>query len=216
MPHPHWVPHVARKPITEVGGKKIGEVDMFDLLVESLRQRPDYIIVGEVRGKEAYVLFQQMATGHAGMATIHADTIEKLMDRLTTPPLELPGSLIEVLDCVIFISRIKRINAYIRRIMEIDEIVRFDKKHDAPVINTVFRWDASMDSFVSINKSISLKKIAEQFGYSEKEIYSDIATKINILNWAAEKNYSNYKIFSYIIKMYYLNRERLVELIEGG
>jgi len=215
LPHPHWVPHVARKPITEVGGKKIGEVDMFDLLVESLRQRPDYIIVGEVRGKEAYVLFQQMATGHAGMATIHADTIEKLMDRLTTPPIELPGSLIEVLDCVIFPSRIKRRNSYIRRVMEVDEIVGFDKKHETPIVNTIFQWDASLDIFVAKSKSIVLKKIANQFGYSEREIYSDIATKIKILKWTVEKNYTNYKIFSHVIKMYYLNRERLLELVEG-
>ena len=216
LPHPHWVPHVARKPITEIGGKKIGEVDMFDLLVESLRQRPDYIIVGEVRGKEAYVLFQEMATGHAGMATIHADTIEKLMDRLTTPPIELPGSLIEILDCVIFLSRIKRRNTYIRRVTEIEEIAGFDKKHEVPVINTVFEWDASADIFVVRNKSIALKKIADQLGYSESEIYSDIATKIKILNWAVEKNYTNYKIFSSMIRMYYLNKERLLQLIEGG
>lgn len=215
LPHPHWVPHVARKPITEFGGKKIGEVDMFDLLVESLRQRPDYIIVGEVRGKEAYVLFQEMATGHAGMATIHADTIEKLIDRLTTPPISLPAGLIEILDCVVFLSRIKRKNSYIRRVTEIDEIAGFDKKHEVPVINTVFEWDASADIFLAKNKSIKLKRIANQFGYSEEEIYSDIATKVKILDWAVEKNYTNYKIFSYMIRMYYLNKERLLELVEG-
>ncbi len=215
LPHPHWVPHVARKPITEFGGKKIGEVDMFDLLVESLRQRPDYIIVGEVRGKEAYVLFQEMATGHAGIATIHADTIEKLIDRLTTPPIALPGSLIEILDSVLFLSRIKRRNSYIRRVTGIHEIAGYDKKHEAPVINTLFEWDAMRDIFVAKSKSVALKKIAAQLGYSEEEIHSDIATKIKILDWAVEKNYTHYKIFSYMIKMYYLNKERLLQIIEG-
>lgn len=216
LPHPHWVPHVARKPIAELSGKKIGEVDMFDLLKESLRQRPDYIIVGEVRGREAYILFQEMATGHAGMSTIHADSVEKLMDRLTTPPISLPPSLIEVLDSIVFISRIKRRNTYIRRVTEVDEVAGFDKKHETPIINTVFEWDALKDVFIPKNKSFSLKIIAKQLGFSEDEIYSSIASKIKILNWAAEKNYSNYKIFSYIVRMYYLDRERLLRLVEGG
>ena len=206
---------MARKPITELGGKKIGEVDMFDLLVESLRQRPDYIVVGEVRGREAYVLFQEMATGHAGMATIHADTIEKLIDRLTTPPIALPAGLIEILDCVVFLSRIKRRNSYVRRVVEIDEIVGFDKKHEVPVINTVFEWDAIKDVFVDKNKSVVLKKISKQLGYSEEEIYKNIFTKMKILDWAFEKNYENYKVFSRIIKMYYSNKNRLLQIIEG-
>ena len=95
LPHTHWVPSVARLPMSEMGGKKIGEVDLFDLLKESLRQRPDYLIVGEVRGKEAYVLFQQIATGHSSLSTIHADSMERLVDRLTTPPISLPANLIE-------------------------------------------------------------------------------------------------------------------------
>src|SRR3989338_7955806 len=79
LPLPHWVPHVARSAISVKG--KTGEVTLFDLLKSSLRQRPDYIIVGEVRGKEAFVLFQQIATGHSGLATIHAASISQLIDR---------------------------------------------------------------------------------------------------------------------------------------
>ena len=107
LPHPHWVPHVARVPISTEEGKRKGEVDLFDLLKESLRQRPDYVIVGEVRGKEAYVLFQQMAMGHPSLATIHADTLEKLTNRLITPPISLPPSLLESLDLIIFLTKMK-------------------------------------------------------------------------------------------------------------
>ncbi len=213
LPHPHWVPHVARKPIAEIGGKKLGEVDMLDLVVESLRQRPDYIIVGEVRGKEAYVLFQEMATGHAGLATIHADTVEKLLDRLTTPPISLPESLIEVLDSIVFLSRIKRGRSYIRRVTGIHEVVGYDKVKEVPVINTVFEWDAKTDTFVSKSKSVTLKLISEQVGLSEREIYGDISKKMKVLKWAAEKNYTSYKIFSYIMRLYYTQRERLFDLI---
>ncbi len=213
LPHPHWVPHVARKPIAEIGGKKLGEVDMFDLVVESLRQRPDYIIVGEVRGKEAYVLFQEMATGHAGLATIHADTIEKLLDRLTTPPISLPEGLIEILDAIVFLSRIKRGRSYIRRITGIHEVVGYDKAKEMPIINTLFEWDANSDTFVQTSKSIALKRISEQFGLDEKKIYFDISKKIKVLEWAVEKGYTGYKMFSYIINLYYTQKERLFDII---
>jgi flagellar protein FlaI len=216
LPHPHWVPHVARKPIVEIGGKKLGEVDMFDLLRESLRQRPDYIIVGEVRGKETYVLFQQIATGHAGLATIHADSVEKLMDRLTTPPISLSGSLIGNLDVIIFISRIKREHSYIRRITSLFEVVGFDKETDTPLVNKIFHWNPRKDEFETISSSVVLKRIAEQTGLTEREIQSDLGEKIRVLEWMTKRNIINYRMFSHIIKMYYTQRERLFEIIEGG
>ena len=213
LPHLHWVPHVARKAISEFGGKKLGEVDMFDLLAESLRQRPDYIIVGEVRGKEAYVLFQQMATGHAGLATIHADTMEKLVDRLTTPPISLPGSLLEVLDAVVFISRIKRRRSYVRRVTGIHEIVGYDKKTEAPVINTLFEWDAMNDRFITVSKSATLKKFSKQLGIPEEEIKKNIAEKVRILEWLYENSIDDYKRFSYFMNLYYTNRNMLLRLM---
>ncbi len=216
LPHPHWVPHVARKPISEVGGKKLGEVDMFDLLVESLRQRPDYIIVGEVRGKEAYVLFQQIATGHAGLATIHADTVEKLIDRLTTPPIALPGSLIENLDAIVFLSRIKRENKYIRRVSSIFEVVGYDRSSEIPLMNMIFRWNPRTDRFEIVNKSVSLKKIAEQYGLTERKVQRNLGEKMKVLEWMLKKDIVHYKNFAYIMKLYYLQKERLFEMIERG
>ncbi len=214
LPHPHWLPHVARKAFAEVGGKKVGEVDMFDLLVESLRQRPDYIVVGEVRGKEAFVLFQQMATGHAGLATIHADTMEKLIDRLTTPPINLPGSLIETLDAIVFLSRIKRGRSYVRRVTGVYEIVGYDKKHETPVVNAVFLWDPKTDSFKQ-RKSVALKRIGEQLGISEEKIKIDLQVKMTILKWAYDKGYENYEDFSKVVKLYYNNPKKLFEMIMG-
>jgi flagellar protein FlaI len=142
LPHPHWVPTVARMPIAEIEGKKLGEVDLFDLLRESLRQRPDYLIVGEVRGKEAYVLFQQIATGHASMATIHADNVDRLVDRLTTPPISLPANLIEALDIIMFVSRIKYGQTYVRRVSGIYEVLGFDRAKGYPIVNEIFQWNA--------------------------------------------------------------------------
>ncbi len=136
LPHSHWVPVVAR---TSIGIEGKGEVDMFELLRESLRQRPDYIVVGEVRGKEAYILFQQMATGHPSLATIHAENIPRLIDRLTTPPISLPAGLISTLDIVIFLAHMKYKNKFIRKVIEIVEIADFDSTTNTPLVNQIFK-----------------------------------------------------------------------------
>ncbi|HKZ40612.1 MAG TPA: type II/IV secretion system ATPase subunit, partial [Candidatus Hodarchaeales archaeon] len=143
LPHPHWVPHVARVAMS--AEKKAGEIDLFDLLRESLRQRPDYIIVGEVRGPEAFVLFQEMATGHASLSTIHAENLPRLIDRLTTPPISLPGSLIEALDAVVFMSGTRYKDAQVRRVTEVVEITGFNRRTKLPEFNQVFKWDAMND-----------------------------------------------------------------------
>jgi archaeal flagellar protein FlaI len=213
LSHTHWVPQVARQPMAEVAGRKLGEVDMFDLLRESLRQRPDFRMVGEVRGKEAYVLFQQIATGHPGISTIHADTIEKLVDRLTTPPIELPPSLLENLDVILFLVRIKYGNKYVRRISSVLEVTGFDKKNDVPITNEVFRWNPVSDTYETVNPSAVLKKISYASGMDEKKLEEDIEKRKDILDWLSQKNYTDYRIFANVMKLYYTQQNRLNELM---
>jgi flagellar protein FlaI len=210
LPHPHWVPGVARLALAEIEGKKLGEVDLFDLLRESLRQRPDYLIVGEVRGKEAYVLFQQIATGHASMATIHADSVDRLVDRLTTPPISLPANLIEALDMIIFIVRIKYGQTYVRRVNNIYEILGFDRDKGYPIVNEVFRWNASDDTFVWANPSNIIKKISQQYGITEQSLQKEIANRIRILEWMTEAKIEDYVDVSKVVKIYYSNPEDIM------
>lgn len=213
LPHPHWVPGVARLAITEVEGKKIGEVDLFDLLKESLRQRPDYLIVGEVRGKEAYVLFQQIATGHSSMSTIHADSVERLVDRLTTPPIELPATLIEALDIVIFIVKMKYGQTYIRRIKNIYEITGFDRDKNIPLVNEVFRWNAMTDKYVQVNESTVIQKISAQFGIPKQVLKREMENRIKVLNWMVDNRIEDYIDVSKIIKLYYVRGKDLLDEI---
>ena len=210
--HPHWVPEVARQPLSEIGGKKFGQVDLYDLLRESLRQRPDYIIVGEVRGKEAYVLFQQMATGHPGLSTIHAENIEKLTDRLRTEPIKLPPSLIENLDIIIFLSRTKRGDSYVRRANEILEMETYDVKSEKMVANKVFSWNPINDAFES-GGSIILEKISKQTGIPSEEIRKELKSRAKILEWTKKKGIKDYINFGKIVRMYYANSEKLFEKI---
>lgn len=210
LPHMHWVPEVARTPISEEG-----KVDMFELLRESLRQRPDYIIVGEVRGKEAYVLFQQMAVGHPGLATIHAENFPKLVDRMTSPPISLPSNLLQNLDLILFVKRVKQGRKYSRRIFSAIEVVGYDQDTKMPITNEVFNWYAKNDEFKIIGKSALLKKISDNTGMTVDQIGKEIEQRAKVIKWLVAKNITDYKKIAAVISMFYLSPDFLLGRIEG-
>ncbi|PSH01555.1 MAG: hypothetical protein BRC27_01800, partial [Nanohaloarchaea archaeon SW_10_44_10] len=201
LPHDHWVPEVARSGFgssVEEGGK----VSMDDLLKESLRQRPEYIIVGEVRGEEAYILFQQMATGHTGLSTIHADSLEMLMDRLTTNPINLSPSLIETLDAIMLIKRIRRGDKYIRRITGIYEVEGYNKRTGIDA-NKVFGWDSHSDNYEVVNNSILLKDIVDQTGGDKEQIRNELKKRQHVLQYMQDEGTKHYRDVGDIISRYY-------------
>jgi flagellar protein FlaI len=215
LPHPHWVPSVARVTMSVEGAKKIGEVDLFDLLKESLRQRPDYIIVGEVRGKEAFVLFQEMATGHASLATIHAENMQKLIDRLTTAPISLPSGLLSSLDLVCFLHSVRYKDRFVRRLNEVLEVVGLDRASSLPVTNQIFKWNPFTDKFEITNKSVLLKKISEGTGLTERQIKEELERRMLVLDWLKERNLTDYRDVYSIFNMYYTYPERVIDTIKG-
>ena len=211
LPHSHWLPEVARTSIATT----VGEVDMFELLRESLRQRPDYIIVGEVRGREAYVLFQQIAVGHPGLATIHADNMQKLVDRLTSPPISLPAMLLQNLDIIIFIKRVKIGRKYVRRIQSVSEILGVDGKTSIPITNEILKWDPKLDKYVVVNTSQILKKLSYATGMEEQNIKDELKKRYRILKWMADKNIIDYKKISYVLNLFYTSPDALLERLGG-
>ncbi|MBI2084287.1 MAG: type II/IV secretion system ATPase subunit [Candidatus Aenigmarchaeota archaeon] len=213
LPHSHWVPSVARTVISAEGS---GEIGMFELLRESLRQRPDYIIVGEVRGKEAYILFQQMSTGHPSLGTIHAENMEKLIDRLTTAPISLPPVLISSLDVVLFLARLRYRGKFARKVVEAVEMIDFNMEKNKPNVNYVSKWNPRTDKFDILNKSILLKQIADMGGLAEKDIRDEIERRILILEWMKARNIVNYKDVHKILAYYYANPEKLLYAIQGA
>ncbi|MBS3054227.1 MAG: type II/IV secretion system ATPase subunit [Candidatus Aenigmarchaeota archaeon] len=211
LPHSHWVPEVSRVSVSE----NRTQVDMFELLKESLRQRPDYIIVGEVRGKEAYVLFQQMAVGHAGLSTIHAEDFNKLIDRLTTEPIGLPPYLMQNLDVIIFLKRFKRGRNYIRRINSLVEVIGFDDKSKAPIMDEVFAWDPKNDRYVAKNNSVALKKVAESMGISHSRMKEELEKRGKVINWMLRKGIQDFRKVGAVLDTFYASPESLMEKIEG-
>ncbi|MBI2971227.1 MAG: type II/IV secretion system ATPase subunit [Candidatus Aenigmarchaeota archaeon] len=210
LPHSHWVPEVARTPIAEEG-----KVDMFELLRESLRQRPDYIIVGEVRGKEAYVLFQQMAVGHPGLSTIHAENFPKLVDRLTSPPISLPPNLMQNLDVIIFLKRIKQGKKYLRRVNSSVEVIGFNDKLNAPIVDEVFSWDPKMDVYKNTNKSVLLRKIAEASGLDDYAVQEELKKRAKVLEWTVLNNITDYRKIASVINLFYTSPDYLLGRIEA-
>lgn len=221
LPHPHWVPTVARTAVAEKRENRRGDVDLFDLLRESFRQRPDYIIVGEVRGREAYILFQQMATGHPSLSTIHAENMPKLIDRLTTPPISLPSGLMDSMDIAIFLARMRYKNNFVRRVTEVVEMVRYDSERKEPVTNSLFKWNSLTDKFDLDGKSVILKKIQKRTGMTDKEIQDELERRMALLSWMEDRNILDYQSVNKVINLYYNYPQRTMALImnqleEGG
>jgi len=209
LPHIHWIPQVARTPLSLKHRK--GEVTLFDLLRSSLRQRPDYIIVGEVRCKEAFVMFQQIATGHAALSTIHAASIPQLIDRLITPPISLPPSLIENIDIIIFLVLTKLRESYVRRADSILEVLGVE--NNKPVTKEVFKWKPATDTFETTKKSTVLKNIAERLGMTEDTVKQELANRKKILEWMYNEGIYDYKDVARVINSYYTNPETVLNMI---
>jgi flagellar protein FlaI len=208
LPHEHWVPEVARSGFGSSADEG-GEVSMDNLLKESLRQRPEYIIVGEVRGAEAYILFQQMATGHTGLSTIHADSLDMLENRLTTKPIELSGSLIETLDMVMMIKRIRRDDKYIRRVTGLYEIISYNQRTGIEA-NKVFEWKSDTDDYNQVNDSVLIKDVIESTGKNEKQMKEELVAKQRVLKYMKDEQIKNYRKVGDVISRYYNNPDDLM------
>jgi len=211
LPHENWIPSVSR---IGFGSSTIGEVSMFDLLKESFRQNPDYIIVGEVRGKEAYILFQAMSSGHPSIATMHGGSTDAIVKRLETPPIELPTGLLESLDIIVIMVHARERGESARRVREIDEIRSIDAESGKANYSKVFKWIPSNDSFEFSGNSWVLEKISKDKGISTIEIRKELATRKKFIDWMHDSDIVDMKEITKFIQMYYKDRKKLLEIIE--
>ena len=212
--HDNWIPAVARTGFGISGKeKRYGEVTMFDLLKESFRQNPDFVIVGEVRGVEASVLFQGMASGHTSLGTIHGGSVDDIIKRLETPPIELPPSLLETLDIIIVMQRAPQFGKSARRAREIAEIESIDPATGKERINRVFTWSPISDSY-EMHRSYVLEVISTEFGMPMNEIMKELENREKFLNWLYEKKIFNFNEVCKYISLYYKNKEKMLKMIE--
>jgi len=215
LPHPNWIPGVARSGFGEVvADKMVGEIDMYDLMKAALRQRPEYIIVGEIRGREAYVLFQAMATGHATYSTVHADSAQSLIHRLEGKPINIPRVMLQSLDIVSLhiITRVK--NKRARRCKQIIEIIDIDPTTKEILTNEVFRWDPVEDNFIYSGKSYVLERVRTEKDMSREEMTSELRNRTRIIEWMNAKNVREFRGVANLVSRYAENPVEVMKQIE--
>ncbi len=203
----YWTPLVTRQPNPE--GK--GEVTMLDLLVNSLRMRPDRIVLGEIRkAREAEVLFEAMHTGHSVYATLHADTVLQTIKRLINPPINLPANLLSAVNLNLVMFRDRRRG--IRRLLQVGEFIETENNVTA---NIIYRWDRVKDTIKPHSNSLRyFEDLSRHTGMDIDEINNDILERKLILDWMVKQNVKGLANVSKIIKAYYKDKQKLLRLVK--
>ncbi len=214
LPQENWVQLVSRP--SYLAGTSIGEINLFHLVKISLRYRPDVIIVGEVRGEEAYVLFQAIATGHSGMTTLHAEDIDAAVKRLTSKPMDIPTSYIPLINIALVIKRVTKTDELgrprpVRRITTVWEIRDYDEYIE------IARWDPVRDRFeVDLSKSLVLRKIGELTGRSQSDLLREIGKRKAVIDWLAANRIRSYKEVAKYIQKYYIDPKSVLRHVGVG
>jgi flagellar protein FlaI len=215
LPHENWIPSVVRLGFGHED-RKGGTITLFDLLKAAVRQRPDYIIVGEVRGEEAYTLFQAMATGHLGMSTIHAESVEATINRLQSEPMNIPKPLIAMTNVIMVMTRTEIEGKPARRVSITSEVLGLNSKTKNILTEDVFRWNPKEDKFVFSGRSSILEKHMKKMDISEEEIRREIQRRKTVLEWMVRKGIRRHIEVSNVIREYYANPNRVFQKARVG
>lgn len=216
---PNWIQSVTRTGFgageTTIGASGVsgisrrspGDISLYDLLVAALRQRPEFIIVGEVRGEEAFTLFQAIAVGHAALGTIHAGSINELLARIESNPMRVPRSLFSNLDAVIFPMHIMRGERSARRVANIVEILELDRDTNDLITNTAFKWVPEQDIFRFQGRAFLFDKIRDTYGISKELLRQEMDNRIQFLEWLQRRGVRDYHLVVRMLRHYQRNKE---------
>ncbi|MDA4118928.1 MAG: type II/IV secretion system ATPase subunit [Thaumarchaeota archaeon] len=202
LAHQGWTALVSREGygVTEEGPKGVG---LFDLVKAAMRMRPDVLVVGEVRGEEAYVLFQAISTGHGGLCTLHADDAPSAIQRLVSKPMDVPPAFIPFLDIAFTVRRITVPEPgggfkSIRRVISVDEV------NAVGDYQRMFTWDPPTDRLIPtpFSESKKLAKLAADLGISMKEVDDEITRRATVLRWMQWNNLRNFKALTPVLQAY--------------
>ncbi|MCX8168819.1 MAG: type II/IV secretion system ATPase subunit [Candidatus Methanomethylicia archaeon] len=204
LPHENWIQLTVRPTYTV--GITLTEIKLFDLIKLSLRYRPDYLIVGEIRGEEAFVLFQAMATGHGGISTIHAESLDYAVKRITSPPMNIPETYVKLLNIFMHIDRVTigervRVERRVRIIQEVEDYGEY---------RVISRWDPIRDEHIfTLENSWLLQEISRMSGRSIGELKEDIERRRAVLRWLMMKGVYDFTEVSKWIFRYHYNPEEV-------
>ena len=209
IPHEHVIRMETRPPNVE----NRGELTMNDLVKNSLRQRQDRIIVGEVRGSEAITLFTALNTGHSGFGTLHSNDARETITRLTNAPMSVPNIMISAIDFIIMQNRIYRSDGVsFRRISEVAEVSGIEE--GVIQLNKIFEWDPQSDTIKNVGiTSKTLTEIANVSGNSLNSLYDEIKNREIVLQHMVDQNIRSIRDVSTVLEMYYLDSQKVLNRI---
>lgn len=209
--HEHWQPLVTRPSMSE----GVRSISAFDLLAVAMRSRPDYVVVGEVRGEEAYVLFQAFGSGHSGATTIHAETVEDAVRRLLTRPMNVPPMLVGLAHVFVRILRVKVGGSVVRRVVEIVENMGVSRGGRAR-LHYVFRWDPERDVLVQTEESRHLESISRSRFVSLESLRAEYLRRKELIHLMVSRGLSSPQVVAKIFSRYHLDPEGTLELVKSG
>jgi flagellar protein FlaI len=208
--HDNWLSNVTRERLHEGS-----DITMYDLLRSALRHRPEYIIVGEVRGEEAITLFQAMNTGHTTYSTMHADSVQTVINRLENEPINVPRPMVASLDilCVQTLTRFE--DERVRRNKIVGEIEGIDQRTGELDYSTAFRWNGDSDTFESTG-SVVLDQIRDDRAWDQSDLLEELRNRRRFLEYLQEQGVTDYRRFTALINQYYVEPESVLDRIEGA
>jgi flagellar protein FlaI len=205
--HDNWLSSVTRERVHEGN-----DVTMYDLLRSALRHRPEYIIVGEVRGDEAITLFQAMNTGHTTYSTMHADSVRTVINRLENEPINVPRPMVASLD-ILLVQQLTRLEGErVRRNKTIAEIEGIDQRTGELDYSTAYRWDGDDDTFESSGSEV-LNDIRDDEGWSQQELLTELRDRRRVLAYLQERGVTDYRRFTAMINEYYADQGTVMDMI---
>ncbi len=210
--HDNWIATIVREGQVETGFgvENLSKIDTFDLVRAAMRQRPTYLVVGEVRGNETFSLFQAMSTGHTVYSTLHADSMETLINRLESEPINVPRILTVYLNAVIIVKFVRINNKLVRKVTEIDEIEGTEEVGNGIVYNKVFEYDPVTNEHRLNRQSRIFEKFKALRRMSDDDFDRDFQARLKFLNGLSTSEGNDPLTISGEIRKFSLNERRLL------
>jgi flagellar protein FlaI len=216
LPHTNWTSFVTRSGGIERASGAARQIDLSQLVKNTLRQRPDFVIIGEVRGEEAFALFLSASSGQLALCTIHAGDARSMLQRLQAAPMNVPVGLVTCINVIVMMRKTTDERGLpVRKMIEVCELLGYDSNLRSFILNPIFRWDTLTQSFTSPNPSRLLDRIAPQYGYSREQLRTEIRRRAEYLNLLAEKNVLDSTAIAHLVWLYQQDPEEAVRTVRN-
>jgi flagellar protein FlaI len=212
LPQRNWIASVTRPSFSE--GDK-GDVDEFDLLEAALRQRPEYIVMGEIRGEEGRTLFQVMSTGHTTLTTFHADSVGEVIKRFTTDPINVSKTMFTALDLVSIQTQTRVRGRKVRRNKSLTEINHYDPENDEINVQDVYQWQAETDTYLQMGESNTLEGIMFDRGWNQERLNEEIFKRKVVLAYLIENGLNTYTQVAASLQAFMNDPDTILGLLAG-